>query len=102
MKKELFEELLESVRQGAAIMQGEKKPSRIFEFPEPNVRAIRERYGLSQKKFASLIGISVTTLRQWEQGRRKPAGAARVLLRVIVAHPEAVLDVVGNKSRKRA
>ncbi len=103
MKKELFNELLESVRHGGAILRGEKKPAQIYEFSEPDVRRIREQYGLSQAKFASLMGISVATLRNWEQGRRKPEGAARILLRVAAKHPESVLDVVGNvKLRKRA
>jgi putative transcriptional regulator len=103
MKKELFDELLQSVRQGGAILRGEKKPARIYEFSEPDVRSIREQYGLSQDKFASLMGISLATLRNWEQGRRKPEGAARILLRVAAKHPEAILDVVGNaKLRKRA
>ena len=94
MKKELFDELLESVRQGGAILRGERKASRNYRFPELNVRKIRKQYGLSQQKFAALIGISVGTLRNWEQGRRKPQGPARVLLHVAAKHPEAVLDVV--------
>ena len=94
MKKELFEELLKSVRQGGAVLRGERKPSRSFQFPEPNVRKIREKYRLSQQKFAVLLGISVATLRNWEQGRREPQGPARVLLHVAAKHPEAVLDVV--------
>ena len=103
MRKALFEELLESVRQGGAILRDEMNPGRVFEFSEPDVRAIREQYGLSQDKFASLIGISVGTLRNWEQGRRRPEGPARVLLRVAARHPEAVLDVVSNrKIRRRA
>lgn len=94
MKKELFEELLRSVRQGGAILRRERKASRSFNLPEPNVRKIRKKYGLSQEKFAAMIGISVATLRNWEQGRRKPHGPARVLLYVAAKHPEAVLDVV--------
>lgn len=94
MKKALFTELLESVRQGGAILRGKRRPSRVFEFTEPDVRKIREQYGLTQDKFARLIGISVATLRNWEQGRRRPEGAARVLLHVAEKHPEAVLDVV--------
>lgn len=93
MKKELFEELLESIKQGGAIIKGQMKPSRTFEFPESEVRKIRNQYGLSQSKFATLIGISVATLRNWEQGRRKPEGPARVLLRVAAKHPEALLDL---------
>lgn len=94
MKKELFDELLKSVRQGGAILRGRRRPSRVFEFAEPDVKRIREQYGLTQDRFARLIGISVATLRNWEQGRRRPEGAARVLLRVAAKHPKAVLDVV--------
>jgi putative transcriptional regulator len=94
MKEELFEELLESVKQGGAILRGEMKPGRVFEFDQPDVQAIRKQYGLSQERFAKLLGISVSTLRNWEQGRRKPEGPARVLLRVAARHPEAILDVV--------
>jgi putative transcriptional regulator len=56
--------------------------------------ATRARLGLSQGKFAELLGISVKTLHNWEQGRRKPTGAARALLRVAALHPDAVLDAV--------
>ena len=94
MKDELFAELLESVREGGAILRKEKRPKRVFELTEPDVAAIRRKYHLSQAKFASLLGISVRTLSNWEQGRRKPEGAARVLLRVADRHPEAILDVV--------
>jgi len=91
------------VKQGGAIMKGTMKPLRTSEFPEPEVRKIREQYGLSQDKFATLMGISVATLRNWEQGRRKPEGPARVLLRVAATHPDALLDIVANKkARKQA
>jgi putative transcriptional regulator len=103
MKADVFEELLESVRQGGQILRGERKPGRVFVAAEPNARNIRRLYGLSQAKFATLMGISVATLRNWEQGRRSPEGPARVLLRVAAKHPEAVLDVVSErKSRKTA
>ena len=98
----MFEELLESVKQGGAIMKGAMKPSRTFEFPESEVRKIREHYGLSQDKFASLMGISVATLRNWEQGRRKPEGPARVLLRVAAIHPEALLDLLGIRKKRKS
>ena len=101
MKKELFEELLESVKQGAAIMKGRMKPVRTFEFAESEVRKIREQYGLSQDKFATLMGISVATLRNWEQGRRKPEGPARVLLRVAATHPDALLNIIANKKARK-
>jgi len=98
MKTELFQELLESVKQGAAIIKGKAQPSRSFEFPETEIRALREQFGLSQDKFAHLVGISVGTLRNWEQGRRKPEGPAKVLLMVAARHPEALLDIAGEKT----
>ena len=100
MKDELFQELSESVKQGAAILKGTLLPSRTFEFPETEVRTLRERFGLSQDKFAHLVGISVGTLRSWEQGRRKPRGPARVLLRVASLHPDALLDFTNEKIPK--
>lgn len=100
MKDELFQELLASVKQGAAIIKGTMQPSRTFEFPETEVKAIREQFGLSQNKFAHLVGISVGTLRNWEQGRRRPEGPARVLLQVAAKHPEALLDISGQKPAK--
>jgi putative transcriptional regulator len=101
MKEELFKELLASVKQGGAIMKGTIKPSRTFKFPESEVRKIREQYGLSQDKFATLMGISVATLRNWEQGRRKPEGPARVLLRVAATHPDALLDIISKKRARK-
>ena len=94
MKDELFAELIESVREGGAIMRAEKEPSRTFVVAEPDVKHIREQYKLSQRQFASLLGISIKTLQNWEQGRRSPRGPARVLLQVAAKHPEAVWDVV--------
>jgi putative transcriptional regulator len=98
MKDELFEELLTSVREGGRILRGRTKASRSFEIKEPDVLAIRERYALSQDQFASLLGISVRTLQNWEQGRRRPRGPARVLLRVAAKHPDAILDTLRKAS----
>jgi putative transcriptional regulator len=100
MKDEMFQELMESVRQGAAILRGDAEPSRKFEFAEPDVKRIRESFDLSQPKFAAMLGISVGTLRNWEQGRRRPEGPARVLLRVAARYPEAVLDTVASESAR--
>ncbi|MCB8923111.1 MAG: helix-turn-helix domain-containing protein [Ardenticatenaceae bacterium] len=94
MNDELFDELLESVREGGAILRGEKEPSRTFTIEAPDVRQIREQYQLSQSEFAALLGISIKTLQNWEQGRRTPHGSARILLQVAAKHPEAVWDVV--------
>ena len=94
MNDDLFSELLDSVREGGAILRGEKEASRTFTLEAPDVKQIREQYKLSQTEFAALLGISVKTLQNWEQGRRNPHGAARVLLQVAAKHPEAVWDVV--------
>ena len=94
MKNDTFNELLQSVRQGGKIIKGKAKPSRAFTIDDPNVPEIRKHIGLSQEKFAQLMGVSVATLRNWEQGRRKPDGAARVLLCVTAKHPKIVLETV--------
>lgn len=96
MNESLFDELVESIKEGGAILRGEQKPSRGFLIEEPDVKGIRENYNLSQRQFASLLGISIKTLQNWEQGRRSPRGPARVLLQVAARHPEIVWDAVHN------
>jgi putative transcriptional regulator len=59
----------------------------------PNVADIRERTGLSQARFAQLLGVSVRTLQDWEQGRRAPSGAAKTLLVIADKNPRALLEV---------
>jgi putative transcriptional regulator len=98
MKSELFEELVKSVRQGGKILRKQEKPSRSFRFKEPKAAAVRRQYGLSQQEFAAMLGISVRTLQNWEQGRRSPQGPARVLLRVAAEHPDAVWDAIRKAS----
>mgnify|MGYP001572006447 FL=1 len=98
MKDELFNELVASVREGGRILRGKEKPSRTFVIKTPNVKKIRKNYKLTQTEFAVLMGISVKTLQNWEQGRREPEGAARVLLQVAAKHPDLIWDVVQVKS----
>ena len=88
MKNELFNELLASVQEMDDIIQGKKTAARVTEFPEPEVKLIREKIGLSQNRFAMLIGVSKRTLENWEQGRRHPSGPAKALLRILDADPE--------------
>ncbi len=102
MKEEMFAELLESVREGMAILRGEAEPSRMFVLEGPDVKRIRAQYNLTQSEFAAMLGISVDTVQNWEQGRRSPQGPARVLLQVAERHPEAVWDVVGARVRDAA
>jgi putative transcriptional regulator len=94
VKKEMFEELLDSVREGGAILRGEKKPSRRTVFHSPGVRVIRERTSLSQSEFAQLIGVSVKTLQNWEQDRRRPTGPAARLLSIIEHDPATAVRAI--------
>src|SRR5437016_9761767 len=94
MKKAMFEELLESVREGGAILRGRKKPSRSFVVGAAGVHAIRERTSLSQSEFAELIGVSVKTLQNWEQDRRRPTGPAAALLRIIAQQPKLAVEAI--------
>ena len=94
MKKELFTELITSIKQGGKILKGRTKPKRAFKYDELDVRKIRQRLGLSQTKFSALLDISPATLRNWEQLRRKPHGPARVLLRIAEKDPKSVLEAV--------
>ncbi len=87
MKRDIGQELLEGI---AAIKAGEGRKFTV-EMPD-NVKAVRKKTGLSQNAFAGLIGVSVRTLQEWEQGRRKPRGPAKALLRIAFRHPEALLD----------
>ncbi|HEX8361894.1 MAG TPA: helix-turn-helix domain-containing protein [Longimicrobium sp.] len=96
MRDDLFEELLESVRQAGAIMRGEMEPARVFDPDDIDVAELRGRFGLSQPRFAAMLGISVGTLRNWEQGRRRPDGPAQVLLRVADRNPEVVLEAAAS------
>ena len=90
MKREAFDLMVKSVRQAGRIRRGKAKPSRSFSFAPANVKAIRDRLGKSQPEFALMIGVSVATLRNWEQGRRFPDGPALALLRIASAEPKAV------------
>jgi putative transcriptional regulator len=94
MDDNLFDDLVESIKQAGAIKRGEIPYSRIHSIDSLEVKNIREKIHFSQREFASLLGISPRTLQQWEQGRRNPNGAARVLLEVANTHPEALLDTI--------
>jgi putative transcriptional regulator len=92
MNDKMFNELLESVKQAGDIRKGKRKPSRYTVIEEPDVASIREKYDMTQQEFSSLLGISVGTLRNWEQGRRKPQGPAKVLLKIAEKRPKAILE----------
>jgi len=96
MKQKDFEELIESVREAGRILRGEAKPSREFSFTPEDVQSIRKRLKKSQDEFALMIGVSVATLRNWEQGRRQPHGPARALLKIASENPKAVEKALGR------
>jgi putative transcriptional regulator len=102
MKKELFEELVASVREAGRIHRGEAKPSRQFVYDPEDVRGIREKLHQSQSEFARMIGVSVATLQNWEQGRRQPRGPARALLKVAAKSPDVVAKALAPAKRRGA
>lgn len=85
-KRDVGREILEGLRQ---LKKGDV--GRVITLP--SVAHICERTGLSQAKFAALLGVSVRTLQDWEQDRRAPSGAARTLLMVAAKNPDALLEV---------
>ena len=85
-ERDIGNEILEGIRELKA-----GKPGRVITVPP--VAEIREKTGLSQSRFAALLGVSVRTLQDWEQGRRAPSGAARTLLLIAEKNPKALLEV---------
>jgi putative transcriptional regulator len=85
-RRNIGQEILAGIRE---IKRGEY--GRVINVPP--VAAIRERTGLSQADFARLLGVSVRTLQEWEQGRRAPSGAARTLLLIAAKNPDALHEV---------
>ncbi len=85
-KRNVAAEILDGIRE---IKRGEH--GRVINLP--SIAVIREGTGLSQSRFAELLGVSVRTLQEWEQGRRAPTGAARTLLMIAHRNPRALLDV---------
>lgn len=86
MKRDIGQELLEGIK---AVKSG--RGNRFAVEVPADVKAIREKTGFSQSAFAALLGISLRTLQDWEQGRRSPGGPARALLRIAFRHPEALI-----------
>jgi len=86
-------EILEGIQEIKAFKEG-KKSLRTFELSEPSSpQKIREKLNLSQTAFATLMGVSVRTLQDWEQGRRNPKGPAKSLLRIAEQNPKAFLSI---------
>ena len=91
-----FTEISAGLKDAAAHAKGNNSGV-VEHMPETlNVKAIREKTGMSQQRFCATFGISLGTLRHWEQGLRAPRGAARVLLKVVEQNPNAVIDAVAE------
>jgi putative transcriptional regulator len=87
-KRDVGKELLKSVREMKA-----RKKGRVTKVTVSWVIKVRMKTGLPQSAFAELLGVSVRTLQDWEQGRREPSGAAKSLLKIAEKHPEALIEL---------
>ena len=94
MKKELFEDLIASMQEAGKIRKGLLKSSRIFKYDAMDVKKVRSRLNVSQSQFALIMGVSIATLQNWEQGRREPHVPAKVLLKVVEKNPKAILEAL--------
>jgi putative transcriptional regulator len=95
MKEEAFKKLVNSVRQAGKIRRKQLRPSRVIEYQAADIKAIRSGLKKSQAEFAMMIGVSKDTLQNWEQGRRRPVGPARALLKIAEENPKAVVEALG-------
>ncbi|MEO8017752.1 MAG: NadS family protein [Pseudomonadota bacterium] len=96
MKKVEFDKLLGSVQQAGDIAAGRRRASRVFRVASTDIKSLRTQTQLSQPDFAALLGVEVSTLRNWEQGRREPTGPAKALLRAIRNDPKNVLRALAD------
>ena len=94
MKNKGFKELLDSIDQARKIHAGSLKAARVTKFNPVMVRNIRLKLHASQAAFAHMIGVSIDTLQNWEQGRRRPDGPALALLKVADINPRAVIKAL--------
>src|SRR5262245_30665376 len=104
MAKKAFEAIAAGLQDAIAHARGMSGRGKIrrVRVPEVDVRAVRTRLGLSQEEFAAAFGVRLGTVRNWEQGRRRPDGPARALLVVIDKAPRAVMDALGVGRHKAA
>jgi putative transcriptional regulator len=102
MSKQALDSIMAGLQDALAYAKGDRGRGRthIVKIPAVDVRKARKKLGMSQDAFARNFGVSVATVRNWEQGRREPEGAARVLLRVIQREPEAVRRALAPAKRR--
>lgn len=87
MSKRAFDQIAEGLQEALAVARGEAEPHKLHVPAEIDVKAIRQKTGLSQKDFASTFGFGFDQLKQWEQGRNRPVQAMRAYLLLINARP---------------
>jgi len=100
MRKAAFEQLLLSVRQATESSRGARAAARAYRINAVSIKELRGWTKLSQPEFAAMLGVELSTLRNWEQGRREPTGPARALLRAIHNDPENVIRALGRKGAR--
>jgi putative transcriptional regulator len=98
-KRDLFLELKQSIAEFREFDAGRLK-LRTYEIKEPDIVAIRNKAKVSQQEFAALIGVSLRTLQNWEQGHRRPTGPARALLAIVQANPAAAIRALHAQVRR--
>ena len=94
MDKQLFSDLVQSLKEASAIRKGKRAASRRVTLMTPHVRDVREQTGLTQAEFARVMRVSVKTLQNWEQDRRSPTGPAAALIKIVSAAPELALKAL--------
>ena len=94
MDKQLFAELVQSLKEASLIRKGKQAASRRITLVTPHVREVREQTGLTQVEFARVMRVSVKTLQNWEQDRRAPTGPASALIKIVSAAPEIALKAL--------
>lgn len=94
MEDEEFLKLVKSVKQAGKIKNGKQKAKRTFLYKKPDIKLIRKHLHVSQSEFALMIGVSTSTVQNWEQGRREPEGPAKALLRVAEKNPKALFEAL--------
>jgi putative transcriptional regulator len=96
MKPTDFSKLIQSIKQAGDIKKGKGEPGRVFRYGDSalDIKGVRKKLHVSQGEFALMIGVSRSTIQNWEQGRREPDGPAKALLRVAEKNPEAVIKAL--------
>jgi putative transcriptional regulator len=98
MDDDPFDRLMGGLGSALSYAEGAAPPGTVVHVPKRlDVAAIRKRTGLPQAEFSRMIGVSVSTLRNWEQGRRNPEGPARVLLAMVEKNPKVVEELLGTR-----